>query len=93
MTTTLETAIAQARVPIVIGAYKFKLMPHRVRGVGPRIFVALSVNDVLRETINLSADDARLLAMRLIIAACEAEAQARRDSVRAHHQPPSRGSE
>lgn len=62
---------------LTIGRCRFSFAPHAIDHIGARVFLTVD-EPPLRMSINLSASDARLLADRLKIAACEAEALGRR---------------
>jgi len=58
-----------------IGNTVFRLVPHYLPGVGPRVFVV--VDDAGQTaTLNFAPDDLRALANRFKVAACESEAKA-----------------
>lgn len=63
--------------PVRIGARSLTFVPHHIPGIGPRVFLVIDEPDI-HEAFNIAASDARLLADRLKIAACEAEAMQRR---------------
>lgn len=79
--TTLEAAVdhqaANGHDSIQIGRCTVSFVPHHLPGVGPRVFLILD-EPMLHEAIPMSTDDARRLAERLKLAACEAESKARR---------------
>ena len=58
---------------VMLGTTPVTFTPHYLLGVGPRVFI-----DVPEPVMNLSAEDLRLLGNTVKLAACEAEALARR---------------
>lgn len=60
-----------------LGALGLQFRPHHISGIGARVFVIID-EPRMHEALNLSADDARLFADRLKIAACQAEAIGRK---------------
>jgi len=68
---------AESIKPMYIGARSLTFVPHYVPNIGPRVFLIIDEMD-LHEAFNLTIADARLLADRLKIAACEAEAISKR---------------
>ena len=63
--------------PMQFGSCTVSFAPHHIDGVGPRVFIVFD-DRATPISLNLSADDARLLADHLKIAACEADSIARR---------------
>ena len=75
------THAGYTREPVRIGNDMVTFFPHYLPGVGPRVFVILD-NPRAHDPRNYSPDDARLFADRLKMAACEAEAIAKRERMR-----------
>lgn len=81
MLADIKTPLEQAREPMRLGRCMATFLPHSIAGIGARVFLVVDTG-VVCESINLSADDARRLADRLKIAACEAEAMQRKQQRR-----------
>jgi hypothetical protein len=68
---------APALEPHRIGSVQVTLTPHHIENIGPRVIVGLR-EGFAYYPLNITADEARLLASYLRIAACEAESLERR---------------
>ena len=73
----IKTPAERAREPMQLGSCAVQFVPHYLPGVGARVFLIISDREI-HKSINLSADDARRIADRLKIAACQAESYERR---------------
>lgn len=77
-----DTLREQARDWCHISTFEFRLLPHCIDALGPRIMFLIKGTPVFaldaRSSHNLTPEQARLLANRLKIAADEAEAMQRR---------------
>jgi hypothetical protein len=73
----VKTPLEQSREPMRLGHCAATFVPHCISGIGARVFMVIDTKGA-HEIINLSADDARRIADRLKIAACEAEAIGRK---------------
>jgi hypothetical protein len=70
MQATIDDGIEQA---LQLDSVRVLFKPHHLDAIGPRVFVVIDEPHI-HTGMNLTADHARRLAERLIIAACQAEA-------------------
>lgn len=85
MLTEVKTPLEQSREPMRLGHCSATFVPHSLDHLGARVFLVLDTS-AMHEIVNLSADDARRLAERLKIAACEAEAMQKKKRAREQQQ-------
>ncbi len=72
-----EVPLGCGHEPLHVGHCTLSLLPHHLHTVGPRVFLVVETPS-LHEPVNLTPDQARLLADRLKMAACEAETKTKR---------------
>lgn len=68
-----------AEQPLQVGDYSLTLHPHHIISIGARVLLIIRKGED-HHIDSISADDARRVAERLFIAACQAEAKGRRKS-------------
>jgi hypothetical protein len=80
----VEVPTGRGHEPLHVGKRTFSFLPHHIHCVGPRMFLVIEDDrSAVHEAITLSPDEARRLAERLKIAACQAEAMERKAQRRA----------
>ncbi len=72
-----EAPLGCGHEPLHAGRYTLSLLPHHLPTIGPRVFLVIERTD-LHEAVHLTPDQARRLAERLKMAACEAETKTKR---------------